>query len=159
MKTRHIGDAVGDRETGEIVETPLAAFRRSAGFQFMFVLHSGMEVGKAIDHLCASAQKFGAAMREWQPIDTVPKDGTEVLLVWQWDSGIHKGTSVVLAAWRCRAHSHLSMDTDCPNEPGCDMNWDAYGGRMTHWMPLPGPPSLSISDRPDDGQASESESV
>lgn len=79
-------------------------------------------------------------MAEWQSIESVPKDGTEVLLVWQWDSGLHKGTTVMLAAWRCRAHSHLSMDTDCPNELGCDMNWDAYGGQMTHWMPLPDPP-------------------
>lgn len=81
-------------------------------------------------------------MGGWQPIESVPKDGTEVLLVWEWDSGLHQGTTVVLAGWRCRAHSFLSSHHDCPNEVGCDMNWDSYGGRMTHWMPLPDPPKV-----------------
>jgi hypothetical protein len=32
--------------------TEVAAFRNKVGFQFMFVLHSGLEMEKAIDHIC-----------------------------------------------------------------------------------------------------------
>lgn len=74
---------------------------------------------------------------EWQPIKTAPKNGTPVLLVWHWDSGIHQGISVVLASWYCRTHAHLSRHRDCPNEPDCEEGWGAYAGRMSHWMPLP----------------------
>jgi hypothetical protein len=47
----------------ETVTTPdgLAKFRNSVGFQFMFVLHSGLETAKAIDHICQSAEKLVAA--------------------------------------------------------------------------------------------------
>ena len=57
-------------------ETPIDRFRRSAGFQFMFVLHSGLEVGKAIDHLCASAEKLVAASRRLQPIGVITRSTT-----------------------------------------------------------------------------------
>lgn len=81
-------------------------------------------------------------MGEWQPIATAPKDGTDVLLVWHWDSGIHRGVTVVLSRWYCRRHAHLSRPKNCPNEPDCEMDWGAYGGWMSHWMPLPELPEL-----------------
>jgi hypothetical protein len=79
-------------------------------------------------------------MSEWQPIETAPKDGTDVLLVWRWNSGIHAGVSVVLAGWTCRTHAHSSRHHDCPNEADCNEGWGAYRGEMSHWMPLPAPP-------------------
>jgi hypothetical protein len=94
-------------------ETPIDRFRRSAGFQIMFVLYSELEVGKAIDHLCASAEKFAAALREWQPIDTAPK-GRKVLVL--------KGNGkFAIADWGRY----------------CEYN----GGNFTHWIPLPDPPT------------------
>jgi hypothetical protein len=45
-------------------EPPRDAFRRSAGFQIMFVLYSGLEVGRAIDHLCSAADTMAAALLE-----------------------------------------------------------------------------------------------
>lgn len=133
---KNIGDAVGDQETGEIVETPIDAFRRSAGFQFMFVLHSGLAIGKAIDHLCASAEKFSAAMREWQPIETAPQDGRSFLVG-------RAGSEWVDRA--CFMDAHLLI----------------VGGKWepTHWMPLPDPPCLSINNEKRPGQASKSKSV
>lgn len=81
-----------------------------------------------------------AGKQEWLPIESAPKDGTSILLVWNWDSGIHKGTTVVEAQWVCRKHSHMSRSRDCPNELTCDMGWDHYEGTMTHWQPKPEPP-------------------
>lgn len=77
---------------------------------------------------------------DWLPIESAPKDGTEILLTWHWNSGIHHGVSVVLTSWYCRTHAHLSRHKDCPNEPDCKEGWGAYAGLMSHWMPLPAPP-------------------
>lgn len=82
----------------------------------------------------------------WQPIETAPKDGTEVLLVWHWDSSIHRGVSVVMTSWYCRTHVHLSRAKDCPNEPDCKEGWGAYAGRMSHWMPKPDPPAIEATE-------------
>lgn len=88
--------------------------------------------------LCQRHATMGA---QWRPVETAPKDGTTVLLVWKWDSGVHKGVNVIMAHWGCRAHEHQSRHHDCPNEPDCRMNWGAYAGDFTHWMPLPDPPT------------------
>lgn len=84
-------------------------------------------------------------MANWQPVETAPRDGTNVLLVWEWDSGLRTGVAVVLAHWHCNKHAHLSRHKDCPNESDCIMRWGAYGGQMTHWMPLPDPPSHALA--------------
>lgn len=46
-----------DSSVGEARE----AFRRSVGFQMMFYAHSGLEMGKAIDHICAAGDRMLAA--------------------------------------------------------------------------------------------------
>ncbi len=38
-------------------ETAMDRFRRSVGFQFGFVLYSGLDVKTAIEHICSSAEK------------------------------------------------------------------------------------------------------
>ena len=101
-------------------ETPLARFRRSAGFQIMFVLHSGLEIGKAVDHLCASAEKFSAAQRTWQPIETAPTDGRTFLVA-------DAGTEFIDRAFFLSPTELIIV-----------------GGQYkpTHWMPLPDPPTI-----------------
>jgi hypothetical protein len=148
-----IGGAAVDRETEEIVETPLDAFRRSAGFQFMFVLHSGLEVGRAIDHLCASAEKFSAAMREWQPIETAPKDGTRLLLWCVHHNAQYADDPVEFSRW---AGAVIGSWT---NHNGGGWTWSGHAGTPIHWMPLPEPPkpdtNSANSTDPAHGQAYE----
>ena len=67
-------------------------------------------------------------LREWQTIDTAPKDGTEILLaskngsrVCYWDSGRF------FEGWFIPA----SDAHDCGG---------TYAAAPTHWMPLPEPP-------------------
>lgn len=64
----------------------------------------------------------------WSPMDTAPKDGTEVIV---YDAG-----AVFVAHWR---------DSDEWNVDG----WYDHGGCFlspspTHWMPLPDPPTWKV---------------
>lgn len=67
-------------------------------------------------------------MSNWQPIETAPKNGTEVL-TW----GVRRGMDIAVYdpgseneeyAWTCTS-SGMSLD---------------HESRPTHWMPLPEPP-------------------
>lgn len=70
-------------------------------------------------------------MSKWQPIETAPRDGRQVLLSGSWD-----GRAWVWQGW-----------FDHEDERGwfaAGSHWtDAYDGSLehpTHWMPLPPPP-------------------
>lgn len=83
-------------------------------------------------------------MSEWQPIETAPKDGTDLLLYTA--EGITQG-------------QYLDPEKDGPDSMGHDGGWMSYDGysypgrsfgnpkyfcdpqaQPTHWMPLPEPP-------------------
>jgi len=75
----------------------------------------------------------------WQPIETAPKDGTPVLVcVAGYDATDRFG-------WRGRAPFTAFFGTYHPNAPGAPEWRDDSGHRrpyITHWMPLPQPPSV-----------------
>lgn len=63
-------------------------------------------------------------MTKWQPIEMAPKDGTEVLV---WDGSIRQISKFTVAGLDFDGHW-----------------WDAEGywiSGITHWMPLPEPPT------------------
>jgi hypothetical protein len=74
----------------------------------------------------------------WMPIETAPKDGSEVLLMVKSRAGIKKGFLV----------GHYMGGGHCiEDHPPIDSGWYFWNGRMfdkesepTHWMPLPLPP-------------------
>jgi hypothetical protein len=45
-------------------EELLKKFRNRAGFQIMFILHSGLEIERALDHLCAAAEDLHVALKD-----------------------------------------------------------------------------------------------
>jgi hypothetical protein len=61
-------------------------------------------------------------MSEWQPIETAPKDGTDLLLWWPYWSKIP-----VHGYWSLGEWASLSAISE--------------GDGPTHWMPLPAPPT------------------
>lgn len=129
-----MGEVVQEAKLGD---TPLDNFRRSAGFQFMFVLHSGLEVGKAIDHLCASAQKFSVALREWQPIETAPLDQSVLIFIpspvaEHYGPAIYRGLCV-----ENMNHERVWKTSALHSGRDCGANY-----WPTHWMPLPEPPEV-----------------
>lgn len=70
-------------------------------------------------------------MTQWQPIETAPKDGTEILLFDPDNSDDHNGGV---------AQGYFSMKDGGRNE------WVSMVFKTckpTHWMPLPSPPEQS----------------
>jgi hypothetical protein len=69
-------------------------------------------------------------MSEWQPIETAPKDGTELLLYGPFvPTG---GTYMDIGRWTDYADGFW--------------DWSADDSQPTHWMPLPSPPSYGQQD-------------
>jgi hypothetical protein len=64
---------------------------------------------------------------EWQPIETAPKDGTEVLL--------NSRTSPYVGSWR-RGWVGEPQDNEVGWRASCCGRWTG----PTCWMPLPAPP-------------------
>ena len=71
----------------------------------------------------------------WQPIETAPRDGTEILMT--------NGVNVSSGQWFSEYGGTYDQE-GAPNGDGCDDGWSDWSGGMqpdpTHWMPLPSPP-------------------
>lgn len=80
----------------------------------------------------------------WLPIETAPKDGSEVILMVKSRAGIAKGFLV----------GHYMEGGHCiEDHPPIDSGWYFWNGRMfdkasepTHWMPLPLPPVKEVTE-------------
>lgn len=68
---------------------------------------------------------------EWQPIETAPRDGTDVLLFVPW-----KGKDVMAVGWWAQAiGGHWCL------AGGVEIDTDIFDyADPTYWMPLPDPP-------------------
>ncbi len=69
-------------------------------------------------------------MSDWYPIETAPKDGTEIIY-----SGKYEGAAwVSVGRWTDQGWYDINIDSS-----------DHYGHAEypTHWMPLPQPPAES----------------
>jgi hypothetical protein len=103
----------------------------------------------------------------WQPIETAPKDGTEIL-AWREDCG------VLLVRWIAPINFLTEREIEKAvsegyREDGSEDEWveqqDWFyadfvaGGRLegfevpTHWMPLPPPPMNQVTNSTEDGYA------
>lgn len=82
------------------------------------------------NRLFASALARKGAKAEWRPIETAPKDGTEILLLIQFPD---QKPVFVVARYRGGASPWRWV----PCEDGAASYSEEYA---THWMPLPPPP-------------------
>lgn len=90
----------------------------------------------------ANTQRLVAALEAarkdgWQPIETAPKDGTHVLLWFEWHDLPVVGDFRYGRWW-----SVHSLGGNLPRPNG--MDWEEVM-RPTHWMPLPLPPATEAS--------------
>jgi hypothetical protein len=81
---------------------------------------------------------------QWQPIETAPKDGTDIILM--------APGRVTIGHWTTEDECRVDVG-DCGGECRCreydytDPSWISWDGGFTlehpptHWMPLPNPPS------------------
>jgi hypothetical protein len=74
-------------------------------------------------------------MSDWQPMETAPKDGTDVLLAAQWDK---------TGRW-LQGIGRWNNGRYQENAVGWGWTWYA---QPTHWMPLPDPPGARGGDGP-----------
>ena len=65
-------------------------------------------------------------MTDWKPIETAPKDGTEVLVWGYGQMSVAKFISGVHGEWKVYTSD----------------GWYGYDSFPTHWMPLPKPPEM-----------------
>ena len=85
-------------------------------------------------------------MAEWKPMETAPKDGTEIL-------GCRDDCGVLLVRWTCLDNFMTATELneiEISEEDSGAEDWFyadfCEGGRLegtevpTHWMPLPEPP-------------------
>jgi hypothetical protein len=84
------------------------------------------------DELLEAAALSLPAVSQWQPIETAPKDGTPILI-------LYKGHAIE-ALWECVD----SGDWESGQQPvywwSSELNYLEDGDEPTHWMPLPTPP-------------------
>ena len=100
------------------------------------------------------ALRLSEGLGAWQPIETAPKDGTE-LLGWRWDAGC------MLISWT--APCNFMTTDELESTANGDSAWQEqedwfyadflHGGRLegsetpTHWTPMPAQPQVA-SDAP-----------
>ena len=72
-------------------------------------------------------------MSEWQPIETVPKDGRQVLL-WVVHPNAQFSADPIADGW---AGACVGYWTDHNNG---GFVWNGLAGAIKYWMPLPAPP-------------------
>ena len=77
-------------------------------------------------------------VREWEPIETAPKDGTQFLAM------LSNGWYSLLRARSTDRYSHWVGSGETPpivETHPADTDWEkTYTILATHWMPLPAPP-------------------
>jgi len=85
----------------------------------------------------------------WQPIETAPKDGTEILV-----SGLNfgdeaKGRHVTMASWR----NGFGWWEGLPDPVEEELTANTQLQFLTHWMPLPAPPTAAVAGDPVAGRS------
>lgn len=79
-------------------------------------------------------------MSEWQPIETAPRDGTEILAVYVCDFNGTIGADYSIVRWE-QSTWRAQADGQRAIEAQGDTYTDYIEPFVTHWMPLPPPPT------------------
>jgi hypothetical protein len=75
-------------------------------------------------------------MKNWQPIETAPKDGTKILI-------LDRDGDIEISEWYQSFHDeYVQLDNGFYRKETkiWSQGWNGNGHRATHWMPLPEKP-------------------
>ena len=75
---------------------------------------------------------------DWQPIYTAPKDGTEFLA---YDATVNKMDVAYMIEWRDGEYKCVAVQSDGEYGPEPDQFCSSWQNKITHWKPLPEPPT------------------
>ena len=118
---------------------------------------------QALDEMQAYAEARVREAQQWQPIETAPKDGAEILLFR--DADVYDGkpvpprvTSGAWTEWTDTASEYHSTTGEYLGQSVQDsgaewLSWDGgFSEEMppTHWMPLPSPPTDAAMEAKDE---------
>lgn len=116
-------EAVEQEPVGYINVTPRERFVSFHTYDHNIKFKNGTDL-----YLHPQSPKASNAMNGWQPIDTAPKDGTDII-------ALFVGSDVQIIV--CYDDSNLVN----PNNPWCTLDGLAYHKEaFTHWQLLPEPP-------------------
>lgn len=90
-----------------------------------------------LDALSAPSPDNPAGSGAWRPIETAPKDGTEVDL---WLAPLSEDGYPLTPCRLPNAHFHCGEWLFWGGDP--EIGWLSVDHRVTHWMPVPSPPCL-----------------
>ncbi len=119
---------------------PTLAWAYSFGDRGNFAAYSCEQFTSTTDTFLGPAYLVPAEQWEaqgWQPIETAPKDGTEILGCVA-HPRLYAPTRIVWAAY----HPNSKGKETWRNAPICGDKME----RVTHWMPLPAPPTQEPTD-------------
>lgn len=85
-------------------------------------------------------QETDSVREAWQPIETAPKDGTEILAWCVHPNAEYEGTIAEKSEWQGPVVAHWI------DHNGGGWTWHGMLGRFTHWQPLPTPPAALSTD-------------
>ncbi|TXN33942.1 hypothetical protein [Methylobacterium sp. WL19] len=128
-----------------------------SNLEFVAALVNAYRDGSLI-HRSALAEDTARAAEGWEPIETAPRDGTEILLgsYPQTYEGKPVPARVTLGYWTQEEDLKVEIG-DCGGECRCpeyrfdDPYWMSSDGGFskenpaTHWCPLPAPPALPLT--------------
>ncbi len=93
----------------------------------------------------AATEGTGVRLTGWQPIETAPKDGTEVLAVFSHDYGYQDKPTVygpwTVSFWRGLWVSSWDGQRVISSQSDFGTDYRDPDIEPTHWMPLPEPPA------------------
>jgi hypothetical protein len=81
--------------------------------------------------------------KEWQPIDTAPKDGTHILIRVKFPEDLCMGPATIPTYWRDlqarggHGNSYRGWSGELSSSNVTLWEIEGCGGAPTHWMPLP----------------------
>lgn len=98
--------------------------------------YPGKPINRLLRDALAGFEAEIASLKEWRPMETAPKDGTDILLV--------HDKSIQVGGWGgVSGHSGWIIGEDSSSP---ETDYLVFFDEPTHWRPLPEPPAIAKAE-------------